>query len=104
MPESRRTIRRSQLTIAIALSLIGCSKTGTDPLSYEQALEISRRVAREQGYDLAKYELDSFGDPAAVDGKWIVVYNCAPSPPPPGCHFMVVVDRQTGRAQLSPGE
>ncbi|BCT91387.1 hypothetical protein LYSHEL_04110 [Lysobacter helvus] len=70
-----------------------------------QALEISRNVAQAQGYDLARYQLDTFGDRGGgSDKEWLFVYVCKPVPSPPGCSFMVVVDRTSGKATIHPGQ
>jgi len=89
-----------------AVWLLACNPPPkAELLSYERALEISREAAERNGYDLSEYTLDTFGDASAGgNDKWLIVYNCAPEPPAPGCHFMVVVDRQTGRAELHQGE
>ena len=64
--------------------LLGCAKP--DEISYERAVEISREVAQKKGYDLRRYELDTFGDPTGGgDKEWLIAYRCKPAPPPPGC-------------------
>ncbi len=95
--------RNPSFTAAIAttLLLVTCSAPGV--ISYERALEISRKAAVDQGYNITEYKLDSFGDPGAEAGKWLIVYNCAPVASP-GCSFMVVVDRKTGLTEIHPGE
>jgi hypothetical protein len=69
-----------------------------------QALEISRKAASMHGYDLRHYALDTFGD-RTLGGKetWMFVYLCTPWPSPPGCHFLVTVDRRTGSVTVTPG-
>ena len=94
--------RKPYLAIAISLLLVGCLEPRENRISYNQALEISRKAAIDHGYDLSKYKLDTFGNPGAEDGKWLIVYLCAPTPPP-GCSFMVVVDRNTGLTEVHPG-
>ena len=94
--------RKSYLAIAISLLFVGCSGPQNNLIGYERALEISRKAAMDHGYDLSKYKLDTFGNPGAEDGKWLIVYLCAPTPPP-GCSFMVVVDRKTGLTEVYPG-
>ena len=70
-----------------------------------QGLIRARELAKSEGLDLARYELDTFGTELTEDrGEWMFVFICKPVPPPPGCMFMVVVDRRTGKAQLFPGE
>ena len=96
---------------AIALlSPLGCSAPDkrddgeAAPISESQALAISRDVAERHGYDLSRYELDTFGDrTGGSDKEWLFVYLCSPGPARPGCSFMVVVDRQTGSALVHPG-
>ena len=69
------------------------------------ALEIGRKAAAASGYDLAKYKLDTFGNELTEDqSEWVFGYLCSPGPPPPGCNFLVVVDRTTGKATVYPGE
>lgn len=66
---------------------------------------MSRTAAKKHGYNLRRYELDRFGDSRSDDGKkWLFVYQCSPAPPPPGCSFMVVVDRKAGDTKIYPGE
>jgi len=90
------------LALAMSLLLVGCSAPKQELISYEHAVQISRKAATENGYDLSKYKLDTFGNPGAEEGKWLVVYHCTPTPPP-GCAFMVVVDRKTGVTEIHPG-
>ncbi|MFD1296940.1 hypothetical protein [Lysobacter gummosus] len=99
------------LVVAALLLFLGCSKNDREKgrsdtgISESQALEISRKAAEKHGYDLRRYTLDTFGDSTSGDGKqWLFVYLCAPSPPPPGCSFLVAVDRKTGSASVHPGE
>jgi hypothetical protein len=105
MPRQFTTIYALGLLIAAATT-VSCTSREEGPVTYERALEISREAAQKHGYDLGKYRLDTFGDPAADKDKWIVVYLCGPepTPAPSGCSFMVVVDRKTGNAETYPGE
>lgn len=103
MQEIHATIRTLGLLVA-AIMVAGCMRHEQTPVTYERAVEISRQAAKEHGYDLGKYRLDTFGDPAADKGKWLVAYLCGPEPPPPGCSFIVVVDRRTGDTEVYPGQ
>ena len=103
MPNSAfHTSRRLSLAVAIVW-LIACAPPPNDELlSYERALEISREVAKRNGYDLTKYTLDTFGDPSAGgNDKWLIVYQC--DPPSHPCEFMVVVDRRDGSSEIIQG-
>jgi len=74
-------------------------------LSKAEGLAISRKAATAHGYDLSHYKLDTFGDPrGAGKNEWLFVYLCSPGPPPPGCFFLVAVDRRTGIATVHPGK
>ena len=73
-------------------------------MTREQGLVIARDVAKSKGLDLARYELDTFGDGLTEDrSEWIFVFHCKPVPAPRGCQFMVVVERRTGSGRLLPG-
>lgn len=95
-----------------AASLIACSpseKPEAVPdrsLTEDQALAISRAAAQKRGYDLGRYTLDRFGDASGGNdsGEWLFEYLCSPTPPPPGCSFMVAVDKRTGDAKVYPGQ
>ena len=77
----------------------------TAAMSRTAALEIARKAAAANGYDLAKYKLDTFGKELSEDqSEWVFGYLCSPGPPPPGCHFLVVVDRSTGKTTVYPGK
>lgn len=91
------------VAMAASLLLLGCSEPRRDSVNYERALEISRKTAQEHGYDLTRCKLDTFGDPAAVEDRWLVVYLTEPGQSYI-CDFMIVVDRQTGNAELQLGE
>lgn len=91
------------LLIAVAISA-SCSRREERPVTYARALEISRAAAQKHGYDLDKYRLDTFGDPAAGKDKWLIVYLCSGESPPPGCSYMVVIDRKSGASEVFPGE
>lgn len=100
----RHITRALSVVLAIGgISLFGCAHSGSSSISYERAVEISRDVASQSGYDLDRYALDTFGDAGADSTKWLVVYHCKPVPAP-GCSFMVVVDRASGESELFPGE
>jgi len=85
------------------IAFLGCAKTAPSSVSYERTLLISRETAQKHGYDLRKYALDTFGDPAADKEKWLIVYHCKPAPANPDCSFLVAVDRKTGSAEIHPG-
>ncbi|RDY65442.1 hypothetical protein [Lysobacter soli] len=96
-------------SLAVARTLGGPATKANTPhdglLAREQALARAREVAVTDGRDLERYELDTFGDELTEDrSEWVFVFRCKPAPAPPGCHFMVVVDRRTGESQLFPGE
>lgn len=103
MPRPRTVIDGSVLVL-VGAALAGCASPETQPVTYERALEISREAAQKHGYDLGKYTLDTFGDPAADKDKWLIVYQCVPVPAPPGCSFLVAIDRETGKVEIHPGE
>lgn len=90
--------------LVAATMAVGCTNHEQAPVTYERAVEISRHAARAHGYDLDKYRLDTLGHPAADKDKWLVAYLCGPEPPPPGCSFIVVVDRRTGDTEVYPGQ
>jgi hypothetical protein len=93
--------------LALVVALPAACREGThsdkaSPVSRAAALEISREAATGSGYDLSKYKLDTFGKELSEDQReWLFGYICYPSP---GCHFLVVVDRKTGKATVYPGE
>ncbi|WP_271680968.1 hypothetical protein [Thermomonas mangrovi] len=86
----------------VAITLLGCARETPRAVTYAQAVQISRDVAQKSGYDLRKYALDTFGDPAADKEKWLIVYHCSPLPSNPDCSFLVAVDRKTGVAEIVP--
>jgi hypothetical protein len=98
------------LFVATATWLVaasGCSspaQQGTPaPMARAEALEVARQAAVGHGYDLDKYKLDAFGEELSEDKKsWVFVFLCKPVPPP-GCYFMVTVDRATGTTILDRG-
>jgi hypothetical protein len=93
------------LALVVALLAACRAETHADNASHASraaALEISRKAATGSGYDLSKYKLDTFGRELSEDQReWLFGYICYPSP---GCHFLVVVDRKTGKATVYPGE
>ena len=103
MPRQYPVVHSFGLLVA-ATTLVGCNSSEPRPVTHERALEISRGAAQKHGYDLGKYRIDTFGDPAADKDKWLIVYLCDPEPAPHGCSFMVVVDRKTGNTEVRPGE
>lgn len=73
-------------------------------MTREQGLAIARKAATARGYDLGRYSLDTFGLELSEDGgQWMFGFLCKPIPPP-GCSFLVIVDRRTGIAEVFPGE
>ena len=104
--------RRLSPTLLCAALLLGaCTDSGTSDagkkpealLGRDDALAIAREKAVAEGFDLAKYRLDTFGgvrNEAATE--WSFVFLCAPVPPP-GCYFSVAVDRRSGIATLYRG-
>lgn len=73
-------------------------------LTREEGLAIARKAATAHGYGLERYSLDAFGRELSEDGgQWLFGFLCKPVPPP-GCTFLVVVDRRTGIAEVFPGE
>lgn len=73
-------------------------------LDRAEALKISRVAALAKGYDLERYQLQTFGQELSQDKEeWLFGYAQNPSPPPGGM-FLVVVDRRTGKAEVYPGE
>jgi len=73
-------------------------------LSRNDALAIAVSTAKAHGIDFKNYKRDTFGRELSKDHKeWRFSWLCAPDPPPPGCEFMVVVNRATGVANYFPG-
>jgi len=82
----------------------GCSQPAEGLISRDRALALAQRAAAQHGYDLDKYILSDFGEELTKEEKeWAFAYHCKPVPAP-GCHFLVVVDRSTGEADVLPGE
>jgi hypothetical protein len=74
-------------------------------MTESQALEISRKAASMHGYDLGRYELDVWGDRTGGGTEvWMFKYMCSPWPSPPGCGFLVTIDRKTGSATVDRGQ
>ena len=73
-------------------------------LTRAAALKIAAKAAIAHGYDLSHFRLDTFGRGISPDGtEFWFVYLCKPVPPP-GCQFMVTVNRSTGTTELIPGK
>ena len=90
-------------------SLAGCRSNVLVPqielVERQEALNLSREAAISSGYDLSKYQLGTFGEELSKDKlQWLFHYLCSPFPPHPGCEFLVVVDRRTGKTEIYPGE
>jgi hypothetical protein len=76
----------------------------SQPISRAEGLRLAEFAARRNGYDLSRYKLDTFGNELSQDHtKWVFVYLLKPAPPPGG-FFMVLINRRTGAAEISPGE
>lgn len=96
---------------ATLLSLPACSRDTADADSHSallernQGLEISRTAARQYGYDLGNYELDTFGDSISGDGRaWLFLYRARPHDGGSGRHFLVAVDRRSRQVEIFRGE
>lgn len=96
--------------VALSMLLAACSPTAQPDAAHSglitenEALTISRKAALDAGHDLERYHLDTSGDRTGGDDKeWLFVYLCKPVPPPPGCSFMVVVDRRSGASRIVQG-
>lgn len=100
------------LGLVLALSLAACGGTRTLPepeapatadssVSREQAQELAADAALAEGYDVTEYQLEEM----TLDegGDWWLRY-VLPPPTPPGGHFGVVVDAETGQARVMHGE
>lgn len=112
MSDAPNTHRSLPMLLCAALLLGACTDSGHADagkkaevlLGRDDALAIARKKAAAEGFDLAKYRLDTFAgvrDEAATE--WSFVFLCAPRPPP-GCYFSVAVDRRSGVATLYRGE
>ena len=78
---------------------------GAQGLSKKDALVIAEKTAKEHGVNLKRYELAPFPQELSEDGKaWTFYFKCTPEPTPPGCHFWVDVNRESGEAKYLPGE
>jgi hypothetical protein len=87
-----------------AISAAGCNDAGPRNNTREQALKIAERTAERSNIQLSEYSLSTYGEPLTEDGRtWLFLWECKPVPPP-GCHFLVSVDRTTGAAELHRGE
>jgi hypothetical protein len=100
------TLSESRILLSVFALILWITACGDSrSISYERAIEISRKTAEQNGYDLNKYALDTFGDPTGGGNEeWLIGYHCSPEPPRPGCAFLVAVDRRTGNAQLYRGQ
>jgi len=103
------TSRLISLALAVGLGLAACRQDPPNAIvksvSRTEAIEISRKAAVAKGYDLANYEIDTFGNELSTDGsEWLIGYMRIPGPASPGGHFLVVVNRVTGKATVEPGE
>jgi hypothetical protein len=87
-----------------ATSSAGCHGSIPGGITREQALKIAEHTAERSNIQLSKYSLSTYGEPLTQDGRtWLFLWECKPLPPP-GCHFLVSVDRTTGAADLHRGE
>ena len=72
-------------------------------LDRTQALELAKAAAKEQGFDLSKHRLSTFGDETmGGDSEFGFDFLCMPIGPP-GCGFLAVVDRRTGTVEILRG-
>ena len=97
----------SKLLRCLALALLMCAAAGCGQrarMSRDDVIKAANSAAIEAGYKLARY-----GVPEAryqfvnKDKRWTVSYTMKP-PTPPGGHFLVWVEDQTGKTQVMPGE
>ena len=74
-------------------------------LSRNEALQRAKVAAREHGFELSNYVLDTFGGSGKLNGEeWLFSFVCKPPESrPPGCEFLVVVNRGTGETKVMPG-
>ena len=106
------TVFRLFSGIVLVFCLVSCgnveqtlANNDVQPIPRDKALEIGKLAATKYGYDLTKYELETFGEELSTkNDAWMFVFMCKPTPAPPGCHFMVVVNRQSGVSEVFPGE
>ena len=78
----------------------GCATTAL--ITREKAIEIANAKAIESGWKLEEYELPSVSE-YKYGGKshWFLYYEGKAQTV--GNHFSVIVDKQTGTADLAPG-
>ena len=76
------------------------------PIDREQARTIAIREARGAGIDPDGYRVVSIEqvDEGSFRGHWHVFFEVHPGPVPPGGHFGVYVDMQSGDARVMQGE
>ena len=90
--------------LVFATSALSATAGAPTSLTRETALSIAEASAQSHGFDIKKYSLAKFDRELSEDGKeWSFLYECKAVPSPPGCHFLVVVNRATGSAELVPG-
>ncbi len=73
-------------------------------MSPADVVRLARRAATDSGYKLADYrEPETHFEFVRKDRSWSVFFQMKP-PTPPGGHFLVVVDDETGKTRVVPGE
>lgn len=91
------------------LAALGCVNQthATEPktnLTKEKVIQIAEEAAKNEGYDLQKYNMTGYHyEFTGKDHTWTVFYELKP-PTPPGGHFIVIVDDQTNKATLAHGQ
>jgi hypothetical protein len=71
-------------------------------LSRTEALAVAERAAGDRGVDVNDYVLSETGKELSDDDQeWSFLYQCKPVTPSLGCHFLVIVNRVTGAAEIS---
>ncbi|MCC7539080.1 MAG: hypothetical protein IT379_22850 [Deltaproteobacteria bacterium] len=78
----------------------------TTAITEARAREIAIREARGAGMDPDRYRIVSVErvEEGSFRGHWHVFFEISPGPVPPGGHFGVYVDAQSGDARVMPGE
>ena len=110
MPTSKIAALRFPSGVLVAAAyLLGCNSNIVVPqidlLGRTEALELGRTAAIASGYDLSGYQLATSRDELNKDTlEWTFHYVCKPLPPHPGCEFLVVVDRRTGKTKIHRGQ
>lgn len=108
----KEAIRSIVLLAVVALPACGGRQDGTEQaqdsvepapaVSEERARSIAAALGADNGYDPEVYSATDVRW-LEDEGAWWLVFEHAP-PTPPGGHFAVQVDGQTGQARLMHGE